>query len=209
MYQQIRARCFRCHLSSNDDIGHVRSEMAVHLCGMTDELGQRIRARVRDVSDFPRPGVLFKDITPLLADPVLFPQVIAAMARPFDTSQITHVVAIESRGFFFGMPVALTLGASFVPARKPGKLPRPTVDESYDLEYGRDALAIHADAFGRGDRVLLIDDVLATGGTAAAGCRIVDRMGGDLVAVVVLAEIVALGGRVKMPARRIDSLVQY
>ncbi len=176
---------------------------------MNHELQQRIRARVRDVSDFPRPGVLFKDITPLLADPVLFPDVIAAMARPFHTPQVTHVVGIESRGFLFGVPIALALGASFVPARKPGKLPRVSVQESYDLEYGRDALAIHADAFSRSDRVLLVDDVLATGGTAAAACRIIDRMGGDLVAVVVLAEIVALAGRATLPTRRIESLIQY
>lgn len=176
---------------------------------MDDLLSQRIRAGVRNVPDFPSRGVMFRDITPLLADPALFRDALTAMAQPFASEGITHVVAVESRGFLFGAPVALALIAAFVPARKPGKLPGPVVRETYALEYGEDTLAVHADAFDRGARVLLVDDVLATGGTAAACCRIIARMGGDLVGVSVLAELVALDGRKRLDGRRVECLVRY
>ena len=129
-------------------------------------LAARTRAAIRDVPDFPKPGILFRDITPLLANASLFREVITEMARPFPQVGITHVIAVESRGFLFGVPVAQLLNVAFVPARKPGKLPCPTVDEQFALEYGTDTLSIHADAIDASASVLIVDDVLATGGTA-------------------------------------------
>ena len=159
---------------------------------MNAPLAERVLTVLRTVPDFPKPGIQFKDITPLLADPSLMREVVEAMVAPFVSLDISHVVGIESRGFLFGVPAALALNRAFVPARKPGKLPMPSVRESFSLEYGSDALEIHADAISAESRVLVVDDILATGGTVAATCRIVERMGGTVAGVSVLGEIAGL-----------------
>lgn len=174
---------------------------------MTDhlatELSARVRAAVRDIPDFPTPGVLFKDITPLLADSALLRDVVRAMSNVFVNAGVSHVAGIESRGFLFGVPVALALDAAFVPLRKPGKLPYNTIRESYALEYRTDVLEMHVDAFAPGARVLIVDDVLATGGTAAAACRLVESAGGNVVAVSVLLELAFLEGRRQLDTRSV------
>jgi adenine phosphoribosyltransferase len=180
---------------------------------MTDEeraaIAADVRRTIRDVQDFPKPGILFKDITPVLASSSLFGRAMMALAAPFDRAGITHVVSIESRGFILGAPVALELRAAFVPVRKPGKLPLACVREDYALEYGTDALEIHADALRGAKGVLVVDDVLATGGTAAATCRLVERAGGKVTACAFLIELGALQGRQKLGDRRVESLVVY
>ena len=168
-----------------------------------------VRRTIRDVPDFPKPGIVFKDITPLLADAPLFRGVTDAFAMLFAGGSVTHVVAMESRGFIFGAPVAQALGVAFVPVRKPGKLPHTTVREDYALEYGTDALEMHADALGSAGRVLVVDDVLATGGTAAATCRLVERAGGAVVGCAFLLEISPLLGRASLDGRWVESLVAY
>jgi adenine phosphoribosyltransferase len=158
-------------------------------------LADRLRARVRDVADFPEPGIVFKDVTPLLADPEAFAAAVDALAGEFAADGVDEVVGIEARGFILAAPVALALGAGFVPVRKPGKLPRAVHEVSYDLEYGSTALQAHADAFREGSRVLIVDDVLATGGTVAATAELVRRCGSEVVGVVVLMELLDLHGR--------------
>jgi adenine phosphoribosyltransferase len=170
-------------------------------------LAERIRPLVHDVPDFPRPGVGFKDLTPLFADPSAFAAVVewfAAVGRAYD---IGAVVGIESRGFLLGAPAALTLGVPFVPIRKAGKLPRAVFEESYDLEYGSATLAVHADAFASGARVLVVDDVLATGGTAKAAAALVRRAGGRPVALGVLMELSFLPGRLAVDPLPVDVLL--
>lgn len=167
------------------------------------------RAAIRDVPDFPNAGILFKDVTPLLADHRLFADVTSAIAEPFRGGGISHVIGIESRGFIFGAPVAQHLGAGFVPVRKPGKLPHVTLREDYALEYGTDALEVHADAIGRSATVLIVDDVLATGGTARAACRLVERAGARLAGCAFLLELTALGGRARIDAPRVTALLRY
>jgi adenine phosphoribosyltransferase len=162
-------------------------------------------ALIRDVPDFPRPGILFRDITPLLGDPTSFRLATELMVAPFrdapEAARITRVVAVEARGFILGGPVAQALGAGLVPVRKPGKLPWATHAHSYELEYGTDGLEVHRDALVRGDRVLIVDDVLATGGTAEAACELVARSSGaTIVAVSVLLELNGLGGRARVEA---------
>ena len=169
----------------------------------------RIRAVVRDIADFPTPGILFKDITPVLAQPALLRAAVAAMSSPYDRAGVTHVAGIESRGFLFGVPIALALNCAFVPVRKPGKLPFDRVSEAYVLEYRSDTLEIHSDAFGSGARVLVVDDVLATGGTAAAASRLVERLGGHVVAVSVLLELEQLGGRLRLESRTVHAVTRY
>ncbi len=176
---------------------------------MTATLIDRLTATLRDVPDFPSPGILFKDITPVLADPVLMRDLIAAMVAPYRDGAVTHVVGVESRGFLFGMPMALQLAVPFAPARKPGKLPWRTHREAYDLEYRSDVLEMHTDAVGAGARVLVVDDVLATGGTAAATCRLIERLGGHVVGVSVLVELGFLQGRARLADRDISAVVTF
>ena len=167
----------------------------------------RLSSLVRDIPDFPVPGVTFRDITPLLADADAFSAVVAGMAEPWEASGITTVVGIEARGFIVAAPVALRLGAGLVPVRKPGKLPWRVEREGYDLEYGSDALEVHADAVTAGDRVLVVDDVLATGGTSSAAARLVERLGATVVGVAVLIELAPLGGRDLLAGRHVHALV--
>lgn len=168
-----------------------------------------LRPHIRDVPDWPEPGVVFKDITPLLADPQGFAAAVRALAEPFADRGITKVVGIEARGFLIGAPVALHLGAGFVPARKPGKLPGPTDAEEYALEYGTDRLEIHADAVDPGERVLIVDDVMATGGTAAATVRLVERLGGTVVGLGFIIELGFLGGSAHLGGHEHVSLLTY
>ena len=161
------------------------------------DLARRVTAVVRDVPDFPSPGILFKDITPVLADPSLMAEIIAAMTAPFRDDGITHIVAIESRGFLFGMPMALALRASFVPVRKPGKLPWETVSESYALEYREDVLEMHRDAVNADSRVLVVDDVLATGGTLLAAHGLAKQLRAEVAGASMLIELGFLNGRAR------------
>jgi adenine phosphoribosyltransferase len=158
------------------------------------------------VPDFPKPGINFKDITPVLLDPALFGRAVELMAAPYADARVTRVVSIESRGFILGAPIALRLGAGLVPIRKPGKLPRATQRAEYALEYGSDALEMHRDAVGKGDRVLVVDDVLATGGTAAAAAQLVGGTGGAVVGFSFLIELDFLKGRERLQGRRIDRI---
>lgn len=161
---------------------------------------EQLLARVRDVPDFPSPGIVFKDVTPLLADPGAFGAVVDALAQPFRDSRLDKVAGIEARGFIFGAPVALCLGVGFVPVRKQGKLPGDVVAGSYDLEYGSATIEVTSDAFAAGDRVLIVDDVLATGGTAAATVSLIRRCGAEVVGVAVLLELGFLAGRTALAA---------
>ncbi|MEM8884465.1 MAG: adenine phosphoribosyltransferase [Planctomycetota bacterium] len=172
-------------------------------------LSEEVRAILRDVPDFPQPGILFRDISPLLANGPLFERVTDWMVERFRPARPTHVVGIESRGFLFGAPVAHRLGAGFVPARKPGKLPWKTVGVEYELEYGTDALEVHQDAFGPNDTVLIVDDLLATGGTARAACELTQKLGAELAGVCVAIELAALGGRARLDPYDVTSLVVY
>ncbi len=168
-----------------------------------------LRRAVRDVPDFPTPGVVFKDITPLLADADLFRKATDALAAPFIGQGITHVVAVEARGFIFGAPVADRLGAGFIPVRKAGKLPWRAERIEYALEYGSGVLEMHGDAIDRGARVLVVDDVLATGGTAAATCALAERLGANIAGCSFLIELSFLGGRTGLGTRRIEVVLRY
>lgn len=168
-----------------------------------------LKSRIRSVPDFPKPGILFYDITTLLQDPVGFRMAIDSLALPFTGEGIEVVVGIESRGFILGAAVADRIGAGFSPVRKPGKLPSRTMRASYELEYGSDALEIHHDAVGRGQRVLIVDDLLATGGTAKATCDLVRQLGGDVAAVACLIELTFLNGRDRLGAEQLHTVLQY
>jgi len=168
-----------------------------------------LRRAIRDVPDFPKPGIVFKDITPVLLDPNLFAKVVELMARPYRAAGVTRVVSIESRGFLLGAPVALALQAGLVPIRKPGKLPALRDRVEYALEYGSDALEMHQDALQRGDRVLVVDDVLATGGTAAAAGKLVTNRGAELVGFTFLIELQFLHGRQRLSQARVEALLGY
>lgn len=167
----------------------------------------RLRALVRDVADFPRPGVLFKDITPLLADPAGFEAAVEAVVAPYADDGIDLVVGIEARGFIVGAPAARALGAGFVPMRKAGKLPGETASRAYGLEYGEDVVEVHADALGTGRRVLVVDDVLATGGTAAATAALLEGTGADVVGFSFLLELAFLDGRARLDGHRVESVL--
>ena len=164
---------------------------------------------IRSIPDYPNPGVTFRDITPLLGDGPAFREAISQMSERFSESNIQRVIGVEARGFILGAPIAVALGAGFVPVRKAGKLPWAVVREEYDLEYGSDKLEIHRDAIHPGERILVVDDVLATGGTAAATCRLVSALGGDIVALAVLIELTFLEGRAKLDGIDVESLFTY
>jgi len=168
-----------------------------------------LRSLVRDIADYPQPGVTFRDITPLLGNGPAFRRVIDELAARFEAEQVDRVVGIEARGFIVAAPVAYRLGASFVPVRKAGKLPWAVVREEYSLEYGRDMLEIHRDAIRPDERVLVIDDVMATGGTATATSKLVEALGGRIVGLGILIELTALGGRATLGDRRVEALVEY
>jgi len=168
-----------------------------------------LKQHIRHVPDFPKPGILFYDITTLLRNAEGLRTTIETLASPYTANRIDVVVGIESRGFILGAAVAERLGAGFIPVRKPGKLPAKAVKETYDLEYGKDALEIHADAIERGQRVLIVDDVLATGGTASAAAQLVKRVGGELQGLAFLIELVALNGKSKLPGENVYSVLQY
>ena len=170
---------------------------------------ESLKARIRHVPDFPKAGILFYDITTLLKDPVGFKSVIDTMATPYTGQGIDIVVGIESRGFILGAAVADRIGAGFTPIRKPGKLPSTIVRATYDLEYGSDSLEIHQDAIDRGQRVLIVDDVLATGGTAQAAVGLVKKLGGTLHAAAFLIELMALNGRARLQGEEIYSVLKY
>ncbi|MDX2191915.1 MAG: adenine phosphoribosyltransferase [Gemmatimonadales bacterium] len=174
---------------------------------MNAELAERVRTTLRPVPDYPKPGIVFQDITPVLRDGALFREVTAALAAPFTGAGVTHVVGIEARGFILGAPVAAALGAGFIPARKPGKLPWHVTRERYVLEYGEDALEAHRDACGPGDRVLVVDDVLATGGTAMAAGALVGQLDATLLGWTFLLEIAALRGAGRLVGAEVRSLV--
>jgi adenine phosphoribosyltransferase len=170
---------------------------------------ERIRTLIRDIPDYPKPGILFKDITPLLGDAEGFAIATELMARPFEGADITHVVAIESRGFILGGPIAQSLNAGFIPVRKPGKLPAKTKREEYELEYGTDSLEIHADACDASARVLIVDDVLATGGTAAATCKLVESTGASVVGFSFLIALGFLPGLGRLNGRQVARVIEY
>lgn len=168
-----------------------------------------LKAWIRDVPDFPKPGILFKDITPLLGNPKALAAAEEAMCAPFLDAGITKVVGIESRGFIFGALLARRLGVGFVPIRKPGKLPAERVSASYTLEYGEDVLEMHRDAVGEGEVVLIVDDLLATGGTAEAAARLVEGTGATVAGLTFLVELSFLEGRERLAGRRVEVVLEY
>ena len=168
-----------------------------------------LREFVRDIPDWPRPGIIFRDITPLLAAPDAFALTVDALAAPYADEQIDKVIGIEARGFVFAAPIAYRRGAGFIPVRKVGKLPGQIEQEEYVLEYGTDLLEIHRDAVQPGERVLIVDDVIATGGTAAATARLVERLGGVVVGFTFLLELVALAGRSQLVDHRVNVVLRY
>ncbi len=170
---------------------------------------EALKTQIRHVPDFPKPGILFYDITTLMKDPLGFKLAIDAMAKPYPLGSVDLVVGIESRGFIFGAAVADRIGAGFAPVRKIGKLPSTTRKATYDLEYGTDSLEIHEDAIAEGQRVLIVDDLLATGGTAAATVGLVRGLGANVVGVQFLIELLALGGRSKLVNEQVQSVLAY
>ena len=168
-----------------------------------------LRSRIRSVPDFPKAGVMFRDITPLLLDPAAFDEALRRMAEPYAPGDVDLIIGAESRGFIFGAPLALRLGAGFVPVRKKGKLPAESTSVTYDLEYGTDTVEMHTDAVREGSRVLMVDDLLATGGTMAASCKMVEEAGGRIVGVEFLIELAFLGGRAKLEGYPVRSQIVY
>jgi adenine phosphoribosyltransferase len=171
--------------------------------------GNALKTRIRHVPDFPKPGILFYDVTTLLRDPEGFKLSIDSMSGPYTDAGISLVVGIESRGFILGAAVADRIGAGFVPVRKVGKLPHTKIRVSYDLEYGTDSLEMHSDAIEKGQKVLIVDDLLATGGTARATVDLVRQLGGDVAGVAVLIELMGLDGRSKLQGENVMAVLQY
>jgi adenine phosphoribosyltransferase len=174
-----------------------------------EPLAQVLRHRIRDIPDFPKKGIVFKDITPVLSDPALFRRVVDALADAWRDKGVHHVVGIESRGFVFAAPLAYAIGAGLCIARKPGKLPYQTIREAYALEYGEAELELHVDAIGPGDRVLVVDDLLATGGTADAVGRLVRRQGATLLGYAFVVELAFLHGARRIGPELVQALVQF
>ncbi len=170
---------------------------------------QQIQALIRDVPDFPEPGIIFRDITPVLADPIAFSTITDLIVVHFGRGNVDKVVGIEARGFIIASPVAYHFGAGFVPIRKKGKLPATAVGVDYELEYGTATLELHTDAIEPGERVLIVDDVLATGGTARAAAQLVEQIGGDVYGIACLIELDALGGRAQLPGHDLHTLIHY
>jgi adenine phosphoribosyltransferase len=170
---------------------------------------QRLKRLIRDIPDFPKPGILFRDITPMLADPSGLALGVELLANPFRGKRIDLVVGAESRGFIFGTAVACCLSAGFIIVRKPGKLPHQRISQSYELEYGTDSLEMHADAIVKGQRVLVVDDLLATGGTMRACCQMVQKLGGELAGIAVLIELASLKGRDRLAPTSVHSVLRY
>jgi adenine phosphoribosyltransferase len=170
---------------------------------------KHLKSLIREIPDFPKPGILFYDITTLLKDPGGLNILLRELAAPFEDLQPDLVIGIEARGFVFGAALANRLGAGFIPVRKPNKLPAETVQVSYELEYGEDTLEAHRDAIEPGHQVLVVDDLLATGGTAAAACQLVEKLGGTVAALAFAVELTFLNGRGKLPGYEIFSLIQY
>jgi adenine phosphoribosyltransferase len=168
-----------------------------------------LKANVRDVPDFPQPGIVFKDVMPLIADPVAFRETIDRLAAWAEPRTPDVILGAEARGFIFGGALAYALGCGFVPARKPGKLPWETIEATYDLEYGTDTLEVHADALGAGARVIVLDDVLATGGTARAKVDLVERLGGVVVGALFVIELTFLHGRERLDGYDVHALIAY
>ncbi|EIC30542.1 MULTISPECIES: adenine phosphoribosyltransferase [Methylomicrobium] len=169
----------------------------------------RLINKIRDIPDFPKPGILFKDITPLVKDPATLKLAVHQLMEPFLGSRITAIAGMEARGFIFGSLVAWEMGLPFIPLRKPGKLPYDVQSVSYDLEYGSAALEAHIDAFEADDKVLLIDDLLATGGTARASCELIEKLGAEIVACAFVVELDFLNGREKLENYRVHSLLHF
>jgi adenine phosphoribosyltransferase len=170
---------------------------------------EQLRARIRNIPDFPKPGIQFKDITPVMKDPPLLRLTVRELIEPFLDKGLTAVAGMEARGFIFGSLAAWELGLGFVPLRKPGKLPYEVERVSYDLEYGSATLEMHVDALGTGDRVLLVDDLIATGGTAAASCRLIEGIGAKVAGCAFVVELDELKGREKLAGRQVHSLVHF
>jgi len=170
---------------------------------------ERLRKLIRDIPDFPKPGIIFKDITPLLANPAGLALAVELMANPYRNADVDLVVGAESRGFIFGTAIAQALNAGFVPVRKPGKLPSAKRSIEYQLEYGTDTLEIHADAVGHPQRVLMVDDLLATGGTMKACCELVESLEAEIVGIAVLIELAFLNGRGRLAPHEVTSVIQY
>ena len=170
---------------------------------------QRLESKIRAIPGFPKPGVVFRDITPLVSDPAMLRLTIHQLVQPFIGEPIDAVAGMEARGFIFGALSAQELNVGFVPLRKPGKLPYDVQSVSYELEYGTASLEAHIDAVNPGDRILLVDDLIATGGTASASCELVERIGGEIAACAFVIELDDLGGRARLPGRRVHSLLHY
>ena len=168
-----------------------------------------LTAYIRDVPDFPKPGILFKDITPLLKDPDALKSAVQALAEPYRDANLASVAAVESRGFIFAAAVACELGCGFVPLRKPDKLPSETTSATYELEYGTDTIEVHVDAIHPGDRVAIIDDVIATGGTAVAAVELVQNLGGELVGISFLIDLAFLGGSARLSQYPVHTVITY
>lgn len=170
---------------------------------------ETLKNKIRDIADFPKPGVVFKDITPLVKDPATLKDSVEALISPYRNQNITAVAGMEARGFIFGSLAAWELGVGFIPLRKPGKLPYDVQRVDYDLEYGNASLEAHIDAISPGDRILLIDDVLATGGTAKASCELVEMLGGEVIACAFVMELTFLNGREQLSNYPLHSLIRY
>lgn len=173
------------------------------------DLADNLRARIREIKDFPEPGISYKDITTLLKDGLALKQAVEELGSVFSNEQIDFVVGIESRGFILGAPLAVERGCGFIPVRKPGKLPATTLRQEYSLEYGSDAVEIHEDAITKGQQVLVVDDVLATGGTMQATCQLLERVGANIVGLTFLIELAFLKGRRLLEPYRVESIIQY